>query len=127
MGLQRIIQTVRTELEPPTVALEEEHVYRILSSKRRRLALSVLNGRADDVIQVADLSRAIAAEEIRTLPEEVPSTAYDAACVSLHHSHLPVLADLDVVSWDRDASTVRARASVSGLVGIIEVIERRTR
>lgn len=125
MGLIRYIKSRCTVHDNTTIALEEEDVYRILSSRRRRLLLLVLDERDDDEVTISELARAVASRDTGAEPLDVPNDTYERIYVSLYQSHVPALAEADVVSWDRDAGIVRCGPSFPGLADVILDVEQR--
>jgi DNA-binding transcriptional ArsR family regulator len=71
-------------------------VFELLVAERRRNAMYALRRRAEP-ISVAEL-----ADEVT--PDE--ATEPDAVAATLHHVHLPKLAEAGVVTYDIDAGTV---------------------
>jgi hypothetical protein len=81
----------------------------------------------DETIAQAELARSVASKETGAAALEVPADAYEAAYISLHQSHHPVLERFGVVEWDKDAGIVRPGALLPALVEIVEEVERRTK
>lgn len=77
----------------------------ILSVGRRRRLLAALDEREGSV-SVSELATAIAAGERGADPETVGDEAVRSVWLSLEHVHLPKLADVDLVAWDRASGTV---------------------
>lgn len=92
-----------TELRPPSQeVLELDHVYEALAQPRRRyLCYSLLE---DTEWTLAELASEIAAWE--SDGPEVDDQRRNRVYVSLYHSHVPKLADQDVVSFDEETETV---------------------
>jgi len=55
----------------------------------------------------------------------VPDDTYESTYVALYQSHLPVLAETNVVEWDRDAGLVRCGPSFPGLADVVQDVKRR--
>lgn len=81
--------------EPDTVTESEYH--RLLSANRRRHALEVLLDRSAPV-ELEDLARAVAEREddLTARDEEV----IERVMTTLHHVHLPMMDEYDVVDYD---------------------------
>ena len=72
-------------------------IFELLADERRREALYALY-RREDPVPVADLAEEVASA-VAVGPEHVAN--------SLHHVHLPKLADAGIVEYDVEAKTVR--------------------
>lgn len=64
----------------------------LLASARRRAVLRYLAGRPGDLVSVADLADRLASGE--------PTASRREVATSLHHVHLPKLADAGVIRYD---------------------------
>ena len=73
------------------VPLSTDDHLRLLASERRRALLDVLTDEHVPV-DVADLAAAVA--------DRAGACDVDAVALTLHHTHLPLLDDLDVVEYD---------------------------
>lgn len=95
--------------------------WELLADSRRRIAVSVLAERESPVALV-DLARDVAARENETDPRDVPADRVESVAVSLHHRHLPKLADHGVVTYDveRKAACIDQIDSVSQYVSASE-------
>jgi hypothetical protein len=76
------------------VAIEAAELCRLVANDRRRHALRVL---ADGPISKDDLSRRVAAREYACAPTDLTDAQRKRVFVSLHQTHLPRLADADLV------------------------------
>jgi hypothetical protein len=88
--------------------LTESRRHRLLSVERRRTAIDVL-AECDLPIGVAELAEEVVAREGRAADAD-GGTAADVA-VSLHHHHVPALADAGVVDYDPTANRIETRRS----------------
>lgn len=84
-------------------ALDE--VYSALSNERRRQILSVLI-REPLPIETETLARQVTVQEACDNSKMVTEESIQQVHVSLHHHHLPKLADLDLISYDPETNTV---------------------
>lgn len=73
-----------------------------LAHRRRRVALSVLEGEGKPMAR-ADLARSIA---VREADEKTDPESVKALYASLHHVHLPKLQQAGLLSYDTDTGTV---------------------
>lgn len=92
-----------TEIQVDEASLTE--LYDALADDRRRTMLSILTGRSTPV-DVTTLARTVAARETGMAVDDVADETAERVEHALYHVHLPKLADADVVSYDRDRSTV---------------------
>lgn len=84
--------------EHPSVAdLPETDRHRLLAAERRRLALAILSERPPS-IELGELAAELAAREPGL--DDDDEEAVEHVALTLHHTHLPVLDELDVVDYD---------------------------
>lgn len=91
-----------------------DHSCDLLANPYRRCALYAL--REDDSATVGELADAIVAADV--------TDARDRAIASLAHTHLPKLADYDVVDYDRDAGVVELDEGIERLRPFLEETAR---
>lgn len=98
---------LRTEIEglSASAALDVSDLHAVLADERRRATLTDLADRSAPV-DVEALARSVAARESDRSPESVPSELVERVHVTLHHVHLPKLADLGLVEYDATANAV---------------------
>lgn len=82
--------------------LSDDEYYRLIAAERRREVVDVLSGRSEP-IELSDLAAGIAARERGTEPEE---RFVEQVAVTLHHVHLPKLADAGVIGYDPSAGRI---------------------
>ena len=87
-----------------------DEVYSALASERRREVLSVLM-RDSTPMDVRTLARRITVQEACDNSKMVTEESIQEVHVTLHHNHLPKLADLDLIVYDTDEETVEEVAS----------------
>ncbi|ESP86884.1 DUF7344 domain-containing protein [Candidatus Halobonum tyrrellensis] len=85
--------------------LTREDVFSLLSNRRRRYVLYSLRSE-DGTTTIGDLATRIAAWEAEVAPAAVGSRRRKVVYNSLQQSHLPRLAENDLVVYDREAGTV---------------------
>ena len=85
----------------PTVTGGPQPLFEVLAVRRRRIALSVLAER-EPPINVDSLGQAVAERE-RSVPNE---RATHHVRMSLHHAHLPKLADAGLIEYDWERGVV---------------------
>ena len=98
------------EGEHPGMSESDRHW--ILSNERRRTTLAVMEGRSMP-IELDTMAREIANlnRDTATVGEE----AVDRLAIALHHNHLPMLADLGVITYDPEKKRVVKCSNLSGL------------
>lgn len=84
----------------------ERERYRILRSDRRRAVLRVLS-EADSEFDLGALAERVAAGE--TTGERPTAETVRRVEISLHHNHLPRLADHGVLTYDAEANRIVPR------------------
>ena len=85
--------------------LDQDEVFEILSSARRRYAISILL-RRDEPMEVTELAEEIAAIEGDTTIAELDKQQRKRVYVSLYQTHIPKLADAGVVDYSPDSGEV---------------------
>lgn len=94
-------ETMEEYVRTTDLATDDKH--RLLSAGRRRLALALLSERRN-VVELEELATAIARRE--TDSETVDEETVKQITILLHHRHLPMMDDLDVVDYDADLRQV---------------------
>ena len=91
----------RSALGSPT----QEVFYGVLADRRRRYVVESL-GECQTPIAVADLAGEVATRERAAPTAEISAEERERVSISLHHVHLPKLADWNVVEYDRERREV---------------------
>lgn len=86
-----------TAEHPSVASLPETDRRRLLAAERRRLALAVLAEQTTPV-ELAELAPEIAAREAGV--DAIEEEAVEQVAITLHHTHLPTLAEVGVVEYD---------------------------
>jgi hypothetical protein len=93
-----------------TRSLSESVVYEILANSRRRETIRHLTDTVGGrTVSLRELSEAIATDETGESPP--PRPCRESVYNSLHQTHLPKLAELGIVEYNREARTVSVRNS----------------
>jgi hypothetical protein len=111
---------LRSRGEGETDLLESD-IHDVLRNDRRRMVLEVL-GDAVDPVSARELSEVIAARESGTDPP--PRDVRRSVYISLQQTHLPKLADLDVVAYDEDTREVEPGPNASAVGVYMEVVPK---
>ena len=93
--------------------LSPDVVFSLLTNARRRRVLLVLE--AQRRIELGELAERIAAAEQGTTSEGVTSRERKSVYTSLYQTHLPKLAAVGVVDYDRDRGVIERTAAASQL------------
>lgn len=78
-------------------------IFSVLADDRRRRLLAYLRDKDGDVASFADLIDHLLVREA----DSADALDADGVAISLHHVHLPKLADADLVEYDTQSRTVR--------------------
>lgn len=81
-----------------------DDVYGLLSDERRRASVAVLADRGDE-IELSRLASAVA-ERIGDESADPSAETVDRMRISLHHCHLPKLAEAGLIAYDVDRRIV---------------------
>ena len=92
--------------------LSIDRMFALLSNRRRRYVFYCLNS-ANAVVELDDLVDQIVEWEREWDGEtdEAPSRHRENVGITLHHNHLPRLADTPLIDYDARSRTVRCRNS----------------
>lgn len=82
-------------------------IFALLSDRRRRYVSKILSEQ-DLPIGLHQLATAVASWETGTASDEVSAETTAEIATTLHHVHLPKLADADVIDYDTATNTVTA-------------------
>ncbi|MDG5759124.1 hypothetical protein QA600_07195 [Natronococcus sp. A-GB1] len=100
---------------------DTDAVFDLLANRRRRRTVTVL--RSDDRrLTITDLSRKLAVEEAGPLITDVPGETVREIFVSLRHVHVPKLADLELVEYDRNRGLVEPTDRLAGLEPYLSIV-----
>ncbi|MFB6159803.1 MAG: hypothetical protein ABEJ61_01345 [Haloferacaceae archaeon] len=86
---------------------EKDQIFDVLSSARRRYTIYYLRER-DEEVPITELAKQVAAWEYEIDPEELTDKQQKRVYVSLYQTHLPKLAELGIVDYDKDRGVVAA-------------------
>lgn len=88
------------------VELSTSDRHRLLAADRRRLALDVLTG-TSGTVSLEELAREVAAREDDRGAQDEASVERNEIKLSLHHHHLPKMADMHVLEYDPETNVIR--------------------
>ena len=101
--------------------LPAEQVYAILANERRRRALEHIES-VGGVVTVHELSRLVASHE--TGDPSPPSRCRESVYTSLVQTHLPKLAELGVIEYDKAAQTIELSRHARDVSLYTEIVAR---
>jgi DNA-binding transcriptional ArsR family regulator len=114
--------------EPPSTAgpdgprarsgLSRDVLFDLLRNRRRRLVMRYLG--EHDRAEIGELAEHVAAVENGTDPEALSSSERKRVYVSLYQSHLPKLAEAEVIDYDKERGTVGRSPSADLLDRYVE-------
>jgi hypothetical protein len=91
------------------------HLLDLVGNRRRRRLLSLL-WEEDGAWTVEELATRLATAESDAATETPPEERLEAVRIELYHTHLPKLAELGVVEYDRSEESPRVARSDDGQV-----------
>lgn len=94
--------------------LDQDVVFDILSSARRRYAISILNRRGEPM-ELTELAEEIAALEGDTTVEDLTKQQRKRVYVSLYQTHVPKMEEVGIVTYDQDDGTVALAEGVDAV------------
>lgn len=97
--MSRCRQGIERPTTDPRLTMSTETALRLLADRTRRQLLRRLQEAEAEAVPVDDLLAALAGAPGGASRRET--------AIALYHVHLPKLAAMDVVEWDRDRGTVR--------------------
>lgn len=106
-SLVRFTRTLRVSEDSERAAtgsLERDTIHELLIAKRRRYLLDCLSNHG--TLPLSDVADEIAYQEHDAPREQIPEENVEAVYQSLWHTHVPKLADANIVSYDEDEDTV---------------------
>ncbi len=107
------------------VGLSKDAMFKMLSNRRRRLAVQFLQQQPDNRMQIRELSRLIAAKENETTPEEVTYKQRKRVYISLYQTHLSALHDNGIVEYDARSGTITLKPAARDFSRYLDVSSGR--
>lgn len=92
-----------------TVDIDPSEKCDLLAEKQRRLVLDIISG-ITSPIELEELSVRVASFESGTLTKD---DAVERVAISLHHIHLPRLADVGVLDYDQESNVIEPTEPLS--------------
>jgi hypothetical protein len=82
-----------------------DQIFDVLRNERRRLALKYLLER-DEQVTLSDLAENIASHEVGKPVEQLSSSERKCAYVGLYQCHLPKMAEMDIIEFNKPRGTI---------------------
>ncbi|EMA64900.1 DUF7344 domain-containing protein [Halorubrum kocurii] len=102
--------------------LNTSQLFDLLKNRRRRSVTRFLYENDGNAV-LSDLAEHIAAEENDITVQQLSSTERKRVYIALYQCHLPKMASLGVIDYDKNRGTVELRASASRLLQYINTDE----
>jgi hypothetical protein len=99
-------------------------VFEVLSNERRRYVIHNLKA-VGERVSVRDLSEQVAAWENDTPVAEVTPKERKRVYTALHQTHLPKMAQVGVIDYDRDRGTLELTPAVAAFDIYLEIVPER--
>lgn len=96
--------------------LSHDDLFHVLQNRRRRRVLQYLVDGGDGPFEMRAIAEQVAAWEYDTSCEGLASDQRQRVYVALYQSHLPKLADVGLIDYDKNRGTVASRASIEQVV-----------
>ena len=111
-------ETAKSSEQPPFSLSEATG---LLANSRRRHAIERLR-HVDGSIGLADLADEVATVEHGTVISEIPAEEVKRVYLDLYHSHVPKLAEADVVEYGQETDLVELSAGADRLTPYLEAV-----
>ena len=82
------------------------NLYHVLQARRRREVIRIIHTTDDSTLSVRSIAREIAAVEYDLAQTNATGEPYRNAYNALSQTHLPTLADADIISYNSERQTV---------------------
>lgn len=93
------------EVAPPERSLSRDDTFHILQNERRRRVLQYLSN-TEGAVDMRDIAEQVAAWEHDTTVQQLTSDQRQRVYIALYQSHLPKLADFDLITYNRSRGIV---------------------
>lgn len=97
----------------------DETLFDLLSSRRRRLLLSVLHRHRE--VDLSTLARYVAALETESTPEELDPADQKRVYISCYQTHVPRLAEAGLLEYDTASGMVSKTSNLAAVVRYLGV------
>ena len=121
------IQTQETETEIGAFeeqTLDEDELFHLLKSERRRRALRYLLNAETEPVEMRTLAEAVAAEEYNTTVEALHSDQRQRVYITLYQSHLPQLDRAGVIEYNQSRGRITTTPLIEEFEPYLETFPR---
>lgn len=101
--------------------LSKGEIFDVLRNERRRFVLQYLKQR-EEPVELGELATQVAAWEYDTSCEEVSAEQRKRVYTTLQQTHLPRLAEVDIVHYDSDEGVISATDRATDLAIYLEIV-----
>ena len=102
------------------VSQQTNSIFTGLGHPCRRKIVSIVTEMSGP-ITTDELAREIATRSDRALPADGDSDPVESIRLELHHSHLPKLAEADLIEYDQDAKLVSSASATTHLTALVQI------
>lgn len=99
--------------------MDEDVIFEGLSHQRRRYVLQVLSEEGQTTVEAIATQLA----ELESASDTSEKDHQECVYISLCHDHLPALADVGIIEYDRETERVTPTGKASQLYGYLELFE----
>ncbi|KZN24757.1 hypothetical protein A4G99_10495 [Haladaptatus sp. R4] len=115
MQLQKVTEDLESSSNDATDGrLSETEVGELLSSQRRRVILSYLQV-CDGPVEIESLIEHLTYQELEECSSGTPTHLFEAISEAVWNDHLPLLAEHDVIKFDRESGKLRGWTNIGQL------------
>lgn len=118
MSAERPTENGAGQIEKPDHQPPLDEIFGVLQNQRRRRILSYLETE-DTPTTIGTLAEHVAAAENDIQPSQLRSKQRKRVYISLYQSHLPKLASVDAVDYDKDRGTVEEGADFEAFTEVL--------
>jgi hypothetical protein len=112
---------VATVTSSSTPSLSKGEVFDVLRNQRRRLVLQYLK-RSETSVELGELATQVAAWEYETTCDEVSAEQRKRVYTTLQQTHLPRLADANIVHYDAEEGRISATDRATDIAIYLEIV-----
>lgn len=116
-----IVEVKRADAEGPIIVpLTKDDAFHLLQNSRRRAVLRYILAEEKEQYVMRDVAEAVAAWEHNTTVAQLTSAERQPAYISLYQSHLPKLAEYDIIDYDQNRGFIKPRPRIALLIPFLD-------
>jgi len=116
-----LVSSTENESNADTSELSRNDIFDLLSNRRRRFVVHALK-RMEEPVELAELSRYVAAWEMEMEPEEIDYEDRRSVYVTLRRTHLPKMDEKNVLQFNKSEKTVQSTELLDNIEVHTEVL-----